>query len=64
MNVWLARFVLAALVIVIFSQTAWHDFVDYDDPLVITRNPDIQKVSDPKGWRGHLRRIILPIGCL
>ena len=48
MNVWLIRVLLTLLVGVIFTQTAWHEFVDYDDQLVITQNPDIAKGLRPE----------------
>ena len=49
MNVWLIRIFLTLLVAVIFAQTARHEFVDYDDQLVITQNPDIAKGLRPEG---------------
>ncbi|MBX9655787.1 tetratricopeptide repeat protein [bacterium] len=49
MKLWSARILLAILVAIIYTQTAWNEFVEYDDQLVITQNPDIAKGLTPEG---------------
>jgi Flp pilus assembly protein TadD len=39
---WLLALCLIALVLGVYSQTATHEFVDFDDPLYITTNPQVQ----------------------
>ena len=32
---------LIVLVLTVFSQVAWHDFVNYDDGVDVTKNPRV-----------------------
>lgn len=49
MKLWSARILLVTLVAIIYTQTAWNDFVEYDDQLVITQNPNIAQGLTPEG---------------